>query len=952
MCSQIHKLSSSGLGDSMTFHCRTSASPSRIIRMVLGMIASRLPASISAHSGSLRSWALRASHQFSTGATRTIAKSFRAKGSVTAATYRLASPSVNRILAFGLLLLAAPAIASAQAAHPRIWLDSATMTRLTALKNANDPSWLALKADADAFASKTVDSYSNVTCPTTHICYPYEGFGYFTPIEALALAYKMTGDTTYSNQVKVIMNAMAAAGVAPCTVDSGYPSRTFVLGLALGYDWIYDQLSPTDITNYTAEADTCWNWVQASGYQWNANANAYSNYFGAHMLGYGLLALAIEGDDANSSTMQSAILTKFNNYTVPAFTTGAFTGGYAIESYSYGGPHFVRILQYMKAMQTAGKTDLFTTYNAWFKTIFTHYIHASFPDEYTMTTEGHWAGALSGFLFPTPLYDLQGLATGRTEGGWMLQFYNNVVAATPAAIPAGNYASPHFDLFLYNTGQSPVDYKLTEPTFLYSPVDFHSYLRTDWTTSAVMTTFTGNIGNWADHQNRRAGHILLKRGADPLLVDGGMWMAGAINGVRNGVLGTSSSQDVEDLWAGWQSNTMFYWDGGTHCLGQGGNSERYTGCQQFWGTLPNTVYHNEAAGFAFQEAQLTKIYQDNLFVTSVTDYWRSYVNIADISFVFDRISAPSTSTRNLYWHTPGLTTQAAPVGSATTTLSGALATVTMGSSKLYIQTLLPASPTITQEQGRTGWIKPPAIFDGTQHFIVADPNASSCSTNCLFLTVLAPLSSGASAPSFSLITATGYQGALYNDAASPRVAMFSADGTRQTGVTYTASYSSGLTGTHVVTDLATGTYSVKRDGTTILSGLSVLSDGSLKFSATGGTSFQVLQSGSVPQANAPTFSPVAGSYLVPQTVTISSTSGGAIICYSTNGTIPATNGTTGCTTGTLYTTPVSVSASATVQAIAGGTSFADSSVSTAAYAIVNYSNLQRGFRFSRGVAIH
>jgi hypothetical protein len=86
-------------------------------------------------------------------------------------------------------------------------------------------------------------------------------------------------------------------------------------------------------------------------------------------------------------------------------------------------------------------------------------------------------------------------------------------------------------------------------------------------------------------------------------------------------------------------------------------------------------------------------------------------------------------------------------------------------------------------------------------------------------------------------------------------------------------------------------------------------------------------------ANAPTFSPPAGSYSGTQSVTISSTSGGAIKCYNTTGS-PATNGTTGCESGsTLYTGPVSVSSSETLYAVAGGTGFGDSSISSAAYTI-------------------
>ena len=108
------------------------------------------------------------------------------------------------------------------------------------------------------------------------------------------------------------------------------------------------------------------------------------------------------------------------------------------------------------------------------------------------------------------------------------------------------------------------------------------------------------------------------------------------------------------------------------------------------------------------------------------------------------------------------------------------------------------------------------------------------------------------------------------------------------------------------------------------------------YAVAGGTGYLDSTVGSAPYviltgAATPTFSPVAGTYSSTQTVTIS-TSSGTVICYNTTGS-PATNGTTGCTTGTHYTSPVSVSSSKTLYAVAGGTGLADSSVGSAAYTI-------------------
>jgi hypothetical protein len=81
----------------------------------------------------------------------------------------------------------------------------------------------------------------------------------------------------------------------------------------------------------------------------------------------------------------------------------------------------------------------------------------------------------------------------------------------------------------------------------------------------------------------------------------------------------------------------------------------------------------------------------------------------------------------------------------------------------------------------------------------------------------------------------------------------------------------------------------------------------------------------------PTFSPAAGNYILAQTVTISTTTPGASIRYTTDGTTPSE------TAGTLYSGPISVNTTTTLNAIAYAAGIADSSVASATY-FVNWYN--------------
>ena len=77
----------------------------------------------------------------------------------------------------------------------------------------------------------------------------------------------------------------------------------------------------------------------------------------------------------------------------------------------------------------------------------------------------------------------------------------------------------------------------------------------------------------------------------------------------------------------------------------------------------------------------------------------------------------------------------------------------------------------------------------------------------------------------------------------------------------------------------------------------------------------------------PTFNPVAGTYGSAQTVTISTTTGGATINYTTNGTTPSS------TVGTVYSSPVAIGANTTLQAIAYESGYANSAVASGNYTI-------------------
>ena len=147
-------------------------------------------------------------------------------------------------------------------------------------------------------------------------------------------------------------------------------------------------------------------------------------------------------------------------------------------------------------------------------------------------------------------------------------------------------------------------------------------------------------------------------------------------------------------------------------------------------------------------------------------------------------------------------------------------------------------------------------------------------------------------------------------------------------------------------------------GTVYSSAVSITASSTLQAIAyeTGLTNSAVASGVYTIQCAAPAFNPAAGSY-TSATVTITAATSGASIRYTTNGTTPSS------TVGTVYSSPVAISATETLQAIAYKTGLSNSAVTSGAYTIyigtttaggtntAITANEMRGTRFQAGSAM-
>ena len=208
-----------------------------------------------------------------------------------------------------------------------------------------------------------------------------------------------------------------------------------------------------------------------------------------------------------------------------------------------------------------------------------------------------------------------------------------------------------------------------------------------------------------------------------------------------------------------------------------------------------------------------------------------------------------------------------------------------------------------------------------------------------------------------------YSGGVYPQAPNnPQSDMTSAGINMQSGHLMRATLSyNGSVLTEALTDTVTGstytnTYSVNIPSL-VAGNVAYVGFGAGTGAATATQNLQswTYSASSMSQAAPPTFSPAAGTYASSQSVQLTSTSSGSVICYNTTGS-PQVSSSNGCTSGTLYTGPVTVSSGETLYAVAGGSGYAGSSVASATYVIqpaaaasaasvINYPN---GFAGSSG----
>ena len=640
------------------------------------------------------------------------------------------------------------------------------------------------------------------------ISYPYEGKGWYDALSTLALAYQVSGNAAYASKALELIDSFSSLAsvqvIAPEAIDGSYPSRNVGLGLALAYDWLYDQFSDSEKAAVVSTANAWFDWCKVNGYRHAGPAD--SNYWGGHILGLSALGYATYGDNPRAQEIIDWARSNWN--TQMALATGpggGLAGGYPEEGYSYGGAHLARLLEYMLMIQTVTGEDLFSSTN-FAQTVAKSLIYNRKPNRWQVIAEGTQAGSFSGFLATLPSLVLSHALSGTTEGGWMQQFYN-----TFAPLPKPNtvqQAAPTEILLFYRAGRSAVDYTMSLPGYFYSPGDEHTYQRSDWSDNAVWFSFCGASSWHGDHQDKAWGHIDLQRGADYLLVDSQEW---------KGKDGLSGRPEMSTQASGYAS-TLYFDDHGEYAV----TGPRYVGGQGFWGGWKPTLT-DLTGNYVYASADLTDAYRSNEphkgAQPTLQSFVRTVAGMGDGTFfVFDRVQALKSTYRK------AIRFQLNPVNGAPVVERHAVRSV-VGKSVLYIMPLLPTGPAIEVAQN-----------EGVLSYH-ADISSVEPARDLTALTVLYAGARSASRPDAVLLdrTADAYYGAQIGGP-TPKAVLFPGDGRSHDSVTF--AIAGGTPVKILVTGLRAGQYEIRQNGTPLGAPVTAGTAGTLFFTRPGG-SFEI-----------------------------------------------------------------------------------------------------------------
>jgi hypothetical protein len=313
------------------------------------------------------------------------------------------------------------------------------------------------------------------------------------------------------------------ANVITITHDTDYPMRWYGPEVSLVYDWLYSAPGVDDaLRTQTRTCLTAWmDFYTAKGYHANEPG---ANYNAGYVIGKTLAAIAIGNDggadghlwtETNNDVFGKLLIGQGLAGASGAVGTpaGVMVGGDWGEGWQYGPLSVAEYAAAARALEENGAS--LPDMDSWINSVIVRYIYSTLP-----TMDGSFAGIGdfdAGTIYQTPeanVIDAVLLGTSSDQAASWAQYMKDQQKPT---------GSTFFWNVLAETRQATgQDYRTQTPApalWYLARGTRTMYVRTSWDPSAFWSVFASAPDVNSDHQHFAAGHFVLNRGGDPLIVD-------------------------------------------------------------------------------------------------------------------------------------------------------------------------------------------------------------------------------------------------------------------------------------------------------------------------------------------------------------------------------------------------------------------------------------------------
>ncbi len=435
--------------------------------------------------------------------------------------------------------------------HPRLLFSRDNLPQLAA-RAKNSGSFARLRARCDAYLGGTVEWPDGNRYPGGgSIGEGYQGSDYFEALLNDGLCYQMARflapdrAVAYGKKGAEILAKMSESpGTgAPHSVDplrdSGFGIRFYGVGLALGYDWLYDALAPALRARLVVALSR---WISAYEQKGFGRDHPQGNYFAGYYAAKALAALATSGDTPSGEAQWQDFLTRVHRGRVQPYYAAHLRGGGWPEGWNYGPLAMMNMALPALAAKTARGIDL--VHDAGHPFLFPveqgpHLIHFTWPDRRTLDDRHIQFGGENPSRAQPDLF---------AEQAGILSFFDDPTApvfhrfARAVRKVLGDAPTPWVEALFWDDGAREADFA-TLPRSYLAPGIGAAALRSSWDTDAVWGTFAaGTYVNNPDsgEQYYDQGSLVIVRGGRQLLVN-------AVGALSRHTPGTEDGARYDDL---------------------------------------------------------------------------------------------------------------------------------------------------------------------------------------------------------------------------------------------------------------------------------------------------------------------------------------------------------------------------------------------------------------------